>query len=373
MEPTEKLSIDADPEKFVLTMPNQIRTERLRIIGAYPRSDTAEMLFRSLGTMHLIAPYFPESISANFRIHPPIQELISAMYASEDMAAPSFRNGSLGNSIPNSVLFQRQKKRRIVVAYSAGKDSLWNLWRAIEEVGKKNVLAVHIRNLNKNNGSRELQYTKIQQKMLKFPNLRVIKLINGSRNTGFRTMRSRDIFLTGLIVPLALEFEASEIWTEGFAEETNTDLFTGRVSNMLLFNRTLHELHVPISIKWKNRLELDVVKDLYIHRPSWMQYVCNCFTIPAYQAGHRRNFEKTYPSVRLYPSQCGVCAKCKIILLGRILYSPDRIQMNPEEIRRLIKAIVRWTNKRPVHIGEVTGKSFFRDLTRAILRYGVTI
>src|SRR3989344_6124605 len=129
--------------------------ERLKILGDYPKLDCATGLFNGLGTMHLIAPYFPKTIvTNNFKIAEEISFLIGDMYQSEKQNLPKFfltladlpsghylewdedtvfesgrterRRRSNRTRLLNSQLRQlgcsRPSSKRVAVAYSAGKD-----------------------------------------------------------------------------------------------------------------------------------------------------------------------------------------------------------------------------------------------------------
>jgi tRNA(Ile)-lysidine synthase TilS/MesJ len=83
----------------------------------------------------------------------------------------------------------RTNSKKVVVAYSAGKNSLWNMWWAQEKFGTENVLAVHINGLNRANASRERMYAERQREKLGFNNFKVIRwanMISGSFTRDFQ-------------------------------------------------------------------------------------------------------------------------------------------------------------------------------------------
>jgi hypothetical protein len=343
--------------------------QRIAILGPYPRTSFSQQLFAELGLMHLIAPYFPACIETNFGVAPQVQDLIAKMYRSEGHAKPVFR-------VPPyryiTVLRAAKRQERVVVAYSAGKDSLWNLWWSQRKFGPENVLAAHVRNLNRNNGCREFAFTKRQAKTIGFP-VRTVRLLNGSKNTGYLTMRSRDMFLMALLVPIALEFGASQIITEGFEEAKRGEPFSGQERYMRCFNRTLQSLGIPVRVTWRNRTEMHVIKDLYRHRRGWMPLVCNCFTTPNYQCSHRRTFLRSHPSFPLYPSQCGVCVKCKITNLARLFYDPAMRRVPPSEIRHFLLNIRQWIRATGATHSDMILGSFMEHFVRACKEYGVKL
>jgi len=372
----EQLNIDFRNRRLFMDGPK--RRETLSIASRYPWEKWGgfpEMLFSSLGTMHLVAPYLPPVIKTEFGVPLPVHELISAMYLSEKRSPP------LNWPLAKAARFPLPKPNpgRVAIAYSAGKDSMWNLWRATEKYGADNVLAVHIRNLNKNNGPDELKYVLRQQKEFGFRHLEVIELKNGSLNTGFRVMRSRDMFLAGLIIPVALEFGASKILTEGFyGAQADKVYFTGLESNMRYFNCFLSRMHIPVRVAWRNRNEMLVIRDLFENHPEWMPHVCNCFTIPVYKNAHRRAWQGGMPSFPLYDSQCGVCVKCKIVNLARVLYDPEARRIDRGDIRKFLALTDRWAcvqrgkaaKGKPSSMDMLEG-AFLRDLAKACGIYGV--
>jgi len=273
---------------FELSMCGPKGKERIKILDGYPDTLLSRTLFYQLGTMHLVAPYLPSKIATNFMTTPWFKEIIDAMYKSEDRTLPI-----LPSLCANLKFYGRQTRTdRAIVAYSAGKDSISNMWRAQEKYGAENVMAAHISGLNRHNAPRELEFSKRQAKKFGFKNFRIVRLLNSSKNTGYKIMRSRDIFLAGLLIPIALEFGAKWIITEGFAETTPRELFSGQKRNMIFFNKLIAEIGIPVEVTWRDRKEMDVLKDLYQHKPEWMPHVCNCFSAPHYHANLHKSWYK---------------------------------------------------------------------------------
>ncbi|MDP3697269.1 MAG: hypothetical protein Q8R55_04570 [Candidatus Taylorbacteria bacterium] len=260
---------------------------------------------------------------------------------------------------------------------------MWNLWWASEKYGVDNILVVHVRGLNRNNGPSEVKHVLNQQKKLGFKHLEVIELHNGSLNTGYQVMRSRDMFLSGIITPIAMKFGASQIITEGFQDTEPTEPFSGQESNMVYFNEILRKLDIPVQVNWHNRDEMLTVKDLFENKPAWMPYVCNCFTIACYQSSHRSTFQKVMPTFPLYGSQCGVCVKCRIINVARILYDPSTRKVRPQDIRtflenndsyvfeRIRKNKVKGINPKNDNLKDMIRGPFMREFAIACKEYGV--
>lgn len=377
----KKLTVIRDGLELSMKGPRGV--ERLKIKSGHPETLFSKSLFSNLGVMHLIAPYLPEVVETNFRLTRHWTGLIKSMYAFSNRHHPKFKHANQGFYFESdSVDLSRYKVEKLfpdfhkrpgcaVVAYSAGKDSMWNLWHAQEEYGKENVLAVHVSGLNKGVASDELAYCKRQSAELGF-RLTVIEMVNSSKNTGYQVMRSRDMFLAGLVIPYALKFGASEIITEGFAEtDDNKEPFSGQERNMKYFNFMLKEFGIPVQITWKNRKEMDILKDLVVHKPDWLPHVYNCFSVPCYRGFLKRSWKKRTPTFYMYDSQCGSCVKCRIINLGRLLYGSEKI--SDEDAKYFVKNTIRWAReKMPTHADFIEG-SFMRDLRRAAKRYGVVL
>ena len=138
----------------------------------------------------------------------------------------------------------------------------------------------------------------------------------------------------------------------------------------LVIGRTLRELGLPISVAWKNRQEMDVVKDLVLNRSRWLAEVCNCFSMPCYQPPISRSWKKNAPTFTLFESQCGSCVKCRITNLGRLLYDP-KFQPSPEDARYFVRTTVKWAEKRKHDLGDMITGSFTRDLKKAIRKFDV--
>lgn len=356
-------------DDFELSITGPKGKERIKIVGEYPNNSLSKLIFSQLGLMHLIAPYLPKQISANFRLLPQTKKLISAMYQSESNKPPIFKTPEKQFHFVGETT--KAKANKVAVAYSAGKDSMWNMWWTQEKYHPENVLAVHINGLNRSNAPRERQYAKRQARKLGFKNFRIINLLNSSRNRGYQVMRSRDMFLAGIIIPHATEFGASKIITEGFAETSPEEPFTGQPRHMRYFNSILKDLKIPVQMRWRNRKEMDVVKDLLNYRPDWLPHVCNCFAAPCYQPYLRRSWQKRAPTFPLYDSQCGSCVKCRIINLARVLYDPAMRKVKKDDIETFLKNTSAWIRINRVRLADMIEGSFLQDFKKALAKYEI--
>ncbi|MBN2142396.1 hypothetical protein JW711_03630 [Candidatus Woesearchaeota archaeon] len=340
-------------------------TDRLQA-KTYPFG--AEEYFAQFAAMHLLGPRMPRKIYSDFPIAKPMQVLIGKMYKSEGRTPPEIHCRSY-----NPLHSRSTSSRKAVVSFSAGKDSLWNLMNAQKRYGAENVLAVHIAGLNKSNGSDERKYAIRQSKKFGF-DLEVLELKNGSAGGNYKVMVSRDMFLTGILIPYAHGFGAAHIWTEGFGETSDLALFTGQEDNMKMFNDVLRKLGLGVRVKWKNRSEMSVIRDMYEQEPDWMKEVCNCFSANCFKAAHRKNMQKKLPSFRLYDSQCGVCLKCRTVNIGRILWEPG-FRADDEDVRAYIKSTENWlfSNSTNARHRDIITESFKNAIRRAAMKNRVVL
>ena len=341
--------------------------ERILIEGEYPRHRLAEMLFSNLSLMHLVAPYFPQTIETDFPVEPRMRDLIAAMYASDKRPRPIFRTPRGNWSWP---VLPKSDPGRAAVAYSGGKDSMWNVWWTQERYGPENVLAVHLGGLNQGQRNHEAAYAIRQSQALGF-HLQTIRLLNSSSNHGYRVMRSRDMFLAGVIVPVALEFGAGRVIIEGCPSGNPEMYFTEQAENFQLFNRILKEFGIPVRVGWRLREEIDVIRDLLKHRPSWLPLVCNCFSAAHHKPFLRRSWERRAPTLPLYESQCGSCFKCLTVNLARVLYDPEMQRADLADIRIFLISTRRWMRENREKMADIMGETFVKSFNRAVKRYGL--
>jgi hypothetical protein len=344
-----------------IRLKHQGRTERLTA-DSYPGIPGAASMFAQFSAMHLLAPHLPRQVTADFPIGEPMRQLIAAMYASEKKRPPHIdAPGSLKlSTMPVS-------PKRAIISYSAGKDSLWNMWWAQQEYGKENVLAVHINGLNRANMTDERVYAQRQAERFGF-NLRMLNLHNSSGGKGYQVMRSRDMFMVGILAPYAIEFGAQDILIEGFGEVSPTEPFTGQEHNMKSFNRTLKRMGIPVRAHWKNVQEMDAVKDMFEHKPQWMEEVCNCFSAKCYKVRLHAYWKDKTPSFKMYESQCGSCIKCRIVNVGRMLYDSG-FDATAEDVRTYLKNTKAWIKERSDTHRDMITDRFLEDVGAACLKY----
>ena len=228
----EKLSLVGLAELNGSTLSLKIgdKVQRLGITEQTAHYVTADFnqtkfLLSQLGLLHLLAGPMPEKVTVDYPLTLGIQHLIKGMYKTENLEPPQLatqinfnnENNDYKTLTPQEIYNQQliqQRTDKIVVAFSGGKDSLWNMMWAIEQVGVENVLAVHIEGINKTVASFEAADSRLQADKLGFQ-LEVIKLDNRSSVKNRQVMRSRDMLIMALVAPYAVAFGSSRLVMEG--------------------------------------------------------------------------------------------------------------------------------------------------------------
>ena len=356
---------------YSLSMEGPKGPERLVIRANYPETPVSEMLFQNLGLMHLVAPHLPSRIITDFLLEPRFVELIRRMYAWEKYPAPDFSNMASG---PMRFSLPETSGKKVVIAYSGGKDSVWNAWWCRKRYGSENVSLVHIAQMNKLSASEEKKSVLAQRDALDFPNIEIVELLNSSRNRGYSIMRSRNMFIVGLCIPFALERGASRIIIEGFAECTAGETFTGTEANIRGFNSLIHSLGIPVSVGWRDRKEMALLRDLLSACPDGLALANSCFTAKYFKGYIRKSWKKHTPTFPLFDTQCGSCLKCRITNIARIRYDEKLLgTASPQDIRTYIALTDKWLMDKREEVDDMLTESFMGVMKRVAQQYGITL
>lgn len=344
------------------------KPEKLRVGGDYPKTALAEHLFHSFGLLQIVAPLLPSVIKTDFPVLEIAKSLTEAMYLCEGRQAPDWHVPGFEQQTGQGVAAPGSKA---VVTYSGGKDSMWNLMHTRDEGYEP--LAVHIRGLNQSVARSEHKDVLKQQALMQFP-LAVVDLENSSLQKGRLIVRSRDVFLTALAVPLALEYGADKIYLEGaVAPDTPGTQFCLRASTWETYNELLKQAGLPVQMVGTDRGEIDSIRDLLEQHPDWMPLVSNCFTMTGLRESVAGKFLEAAPSSRnrqpkfpLYDSQCARCLKCRTVNLTRVLYDP--IMQNPElrpDIAFFLQDTTKWLKGKRREIADIMDPGFDDLLAQA--------
>lgn len=332
-------------------------------------------LFYQIGLLHLLAHEMPGEIETDFPVLSETQDLIEGMYATEGFQRPKvFAPKTEATSeviIPQPKTTRRDK---IVVTYSGGKDSLWNLMRAREEVGEENVVAVHIGGLNRSVGAAEKRDAHQQADRLGFA-LEEVTLKNGAKVKGHNIMRSRDMLLMALSVPYALGFNSSRMVMEGgWTPEGDSEpggAFNEKYWAWHIFNAALQTWKLPVQTEWQDRGQIDTVTDLAKHWPEALKMVSSCLSPLHARQNTRRRWDKETPDFILEnPSQCNACVKCRQIRLAQAYagHFPEKIH---DQIRYFLADTRKWAKAKKKIIADLVGEEFETYLRLAEEKYGV--
>jgi hypothetical protein len=353
---------------FELTAHTEEKKERLVIRGAYPNNELSRFLFMQLGLVYLLAPHLPKTVAVDFPVFSLAEKLIHALYQSEGERPPALLVQK------NKKVFQglSTKKSRAVVAHSGGKDSLWNMWWAQQKYLPHNVLCLHIKGLSKSNARDEFLYAQKQARECPFSHFDVIDLLDSSSNRGYQVMRAREFFMTGIMIPYALQFGSSWIITEGDAEAPSYEPLSGTGTGVRLFNNLIADIGIPVEVTWRNQKEMDVVKDLLIHKPTWLPLVCNCFSPANYRVYRRSVWARNAPSFPLYESQCGSCVKCRIINVARILHDTTFSNVCEKDIRYFLENTSMWLRRNRNRLSDMVEGSFLESFEEALRLHPIT-
>ncbi len=343
----------------------------LEITGDYPYTRLAQILFAQTGLLYLISDLKPKRINTNFSVLWPISMLMESVYELDKVSHKPFfswsetayhdhgedyNNARKNKSFSNGVATSSE---RVIVAYSGGRDSLWNMMWAQEKYGVDNVMAVHISGLNGDRAQEEKKYILKQFSKLGFKHFRIVNLSGANEiymSAGDYSNYFYYLFIAGILTPIALEFGAGRIITEGYLVP----------DVMKAFNTILQLADIPVKVCWRDISDMGVTKELIKKKPEWLPYVCGCFASGGVKKKLRRAWKKRAPTFPFYKSECGSCYKCKILSLARILYDPALKETRREDIVDFLENTVKWA-----YLNEINYQTIKDDLAIVCKKYGV--
>lgn len=363
-----------EPFKLSMSRPKANR-ERIGIRSEFPNTEPSKEIFNGLGLMYLVSPYLPKKITTDFFVHEKFRDLISLMYQSEGKEKPIFALTDK-RLVKEKDAFKTSRHEttndRALLTYSAGKDSMWNLSWLLKERGLENVLAVHVKGMNRAVAKGEHDATIRQANKIGFQ-LNILDLLNSSKNSGRNVMRSRDMLLVGITIPLALQFGAANIYLEGGhlpKGSASGEPFNRYAEAWEEFNNLFKELNIPVRAAWRDIKGYEPVKDLLKDHPGWLELVHNCFAPPCYKPEKRRRWEKVAPTFPLFETQCGSCLKCREVNIGRIKHDPSIRKADRKDIQEYIRSTVIWAKDHTQAVEDM-GEDFSYNLLSLSQEYGL--
>lgn len=192
------MTLNKDGEKRNLGVKN------FQEIESTPKN--ARELFRTLLLAHLIAPDFPDKIETNF----PLENIhiIENLYRFYDKNPPKIIISKGKIHFPEAEIEKENDSQvNFVNAHSGGLDSVYRVTKLIS-MGES-VMAVHLRNLNSKTNFMEAKMSRVQSEVFDI-GYKELDLINGSKNSGYTTMRTRDLFLASAVSLIGLKHGAKK-------------------------------------------------------------------------------------------------------------------------------------------------------------------
>lgn len=328
-----------------------------------PASNNASSLMRTAMVMHLVAPELPHLIKTNFRIENKV--LIDEMYKFYGKRIPRIIATPLGEC-PQKVKEGPEEHFDVANAHSGGLDSAYRAVKMIAN-GEK-VMAVHVRNLNAKANYLEARASKAQAAAWGIP-YKEVHLKNGSKNTGFASMRSRDIFLATAAVFASDCNGVGEVLVEGdFLKRKQGAHYTEYQGTWKLFNGVLRKNGVETRVTGMDGGDIETVeKVLELEKTlgiNVLDLVQNCFSAEYQKSFLVKKWQRETPILASVSSDhwCGSCLKCRRMTIGRLYYHDPKFEVVPKnEVEYFVNDTYYWMKKYE-HNSDLISKSFMQHL-----------
>jgi hypothetical protein len=325
---------------------------------------SSQELLRTVMLAHLVVRHFPKVIETNFNLNHKV--FLDKLYNHYGFSPPTVVKNR-EQVVPKFVEEVDGKKEKILYAnaHSGGLDSVYRVGTLIKD-GQK-VLITHLRNLNPKGNYKEAIASRTQAEAFGVP-YEEVKLRNGTDNTGFDVMRTRDMFLALVTAMTAEKFGAKKVFIEGDMQTTPDSHFSEYGPAWVFFNKLIKDAGLGSQIKGMDAHDietvgavLDLEKDLGI---SILPLVQNCFSAEHQLHNNRRKWERqTEFLAEASPMHwCGSCVKCRRMTLGRICYHDPRLEELPKkEIKFFADDTKRWLENYPNN-RHLISESFLKHL-----------
>lgn len=267
------------------------------------------------------------------------RDLLLSYYKNEKIHLKDSRIDTVDNNKSLDPPFSPDKKRHVLM-FTSGKDSLHLLLRLIEEYGKENILAIYCKNINKSENYYEIRsIAKICEKLgVKYKLIEVtnsIRLNRMNHNIGLREQLT-----LGTALPYILSFRAYKVWYGIYRayDEMMPGVFSHHKSAFEFALKALEKLNIKIEIDNHIDYPIQNVKILeYLiekHREIFFMS-SSCYSQLNFREMHHAREQKKYPDIQLYQG-CGICLKCLIANGGIYLYDQKAL-MSPDNQREKLK------------------------------------
>lgn len=328
----------------------------------------AQDLLRTVMMAHLVIRHFPKVIETNFKVGS--KEFLDELYKhygypkpkiirSEKIITPEVRGTEV------------QKKHAVVFAnaHSGGLDSLYRAAKLLYE-GKTFMMA-HIRNLNPTGTLREAVASRNQAKVMGV-DYEEVRLRNGTDNTGYSVMRTRDMFLALVAAIAAKPYGVKKILIEGDMRNDPSSHFSEYGPAWEFFNNLLNKVGINSAVEGIDAHDIETIGEVIIMEQRLgidiLPMVQNCFTPQNQMGNNRRKWERETPVLakRSPDHWCGSCAKCRRMTLGRLFYHDPRFRgVASREIQYFVNDTRKWLEAYPNN-KELTSESFIRHLENLV-------
>lgn len=323
----------------------------------------AQDFMRTVMLAHLVIRYFPETIETNFKVDQTV--FLNELYKHYWYSKPRIIKAEV--QVKPKYLEKNEsepEKIEYANAHSGGLDSAYRVAR-LRNNGKT-VLISHLRNLNPKGNVSEMRASREQAKEFGVPYVE-IKLRNGSGNTDFNSMRTRDMFLALATAIAAKPHGVKKVLVEGDMQTDSSAHFSEYAPAWEFFNQLLKSVDLP-RVKGMDAHDIETVGEVITLEKELgveiIPLIQNCFSADYQRYNARRKWERETPVLASNSSDhwCGSCIKCRRMTLGRVYYHDPRLKSMPKsEIKYFVEDTYRWIKKYP-HNHDLISESFMNHL-----------
>ena len=368
-ERADRVQVDLSPKNaFGLTFKAADKNRSLFIeepanFGEHTSLSSQDLL-RTVMLAHLVVRHFPKTIETNFNLDYKI--FLDKLYKHYGFSSPNIIKS--GEQVaPKFVEAVDGEKEKILYAnaHSGGLDSVYRAGTLINKNHK--VLIAHLRNLNPKGNYKEAKASRSQAEAFGVP-YEEIKLRNGTDNTGFDVMRTRDMFLSLVVAMTGEKFGTEKVFIEGDMQTTPDSHFSEYGPAWVFFNKLIRETGLSSQVEGMDAHDIETVgavleleKKLGI---SILPLVQNCFSAEHQLHNNRRKWEREtkFLAGKSPEHWCGSCVKCRRMTLGRIYFQDPRLRGLPvNEIKFFVDDTKRWLENYPRNRALIS-ESFLKHL-----------
>lgn len=325
---------------------------------------SSQDLMRTVILAHLVIRHFPKTIETNFPVENKV--FLDRVYNHYGFSPPRIIKNS-EQTRPVFIDKDENKKEKILYAnaHSGGLDSVYRVAKLISE--NKPVLITHIRNLNPKGNYQEAVASRKQAKSFGVP-YEEIRLRNGTDNTGFSTMRTRDMFLAIAAALVAEPYGVEKIFIEGDMQTNLSSHFSEYKPAWQFFNKLLKDSGLRSQVEGMDAHDIETVGAVIKLESEFgmdiLPLVQNCFSAVYQRENNRGKWERNTKFIASKSPEhwCGSCIKCRRMTLGRIYYNDPRFSGIPDkEIKFFVKDTYRWLEQYPNNRSLIS-ESFMKHL-----------